>query len=304
MIYTFTPNPAIDYYTDTPDFRYGEINHSIGADYRAGGKGINVSLALNALEIPSVAIYFSGGSFGRIIGEQLEKYPFITACPVETEESTRLNIKFVGNSDTAINAPGPFISEKAKQQMRKILSVLKEDDYLIISGSLPKNVDMEYICSLCRMVSGNGGRIVLDTSAALQQDFEDLDVFLIKPNLEEFIHMFPQEEVNENNFPEYMKRLNEKGVKNILLSMGAKGSYYRGEAGEYRIEVPKVEVYSTVAAGDTTLGVFIGMYLKTGDMEKALVYANAAGSIRVSTGNFELKTTEDIISNIKLKKIG
>ncbi|MFR0978893.1 MAG: hypothetical protein ACLSFJ_05435 [Holdemania filiformis] len=55
MIYTCTLNPSLDYYMEFDKVELGKTNRSSLEYYEAGGKGINVSIVLNNLMIPSGA---------------------------------------------------------------------------------------------------------------------------------------------------------------------------------------------------------------------------------------------------------
>ncbi|PKK92800.1 MAG: 1-phosphofructokinase, partial [Tenericutes bacterium HGW-Tenericutes-6] len=61
MIYTCTLNPAVDYIISLPVLDSNKINRTEQTSFRAGGKGINVSVVLNNLGIESVALGFIGG---------------------------------------------------------------------------------------------------------------------------------------------------------------------------------------------------------------------------------------------------
>ena len=62
MIYTFTLNPAVDYYISLPtEIMWDEVNRGTDETYKAGGKGLNVSKVLSLLGIPSTAVCLLGG---------------------------------------------------------------------------------------------------------------------------------------------------------------------------------------------------------------------------------------------------
>ena len=69
MIYTITFNPALDYIVKMDDFNLGHVNRSENEYVYAGGKGINVSIVLNNLEVKSKALGFIAG----FTGEEIEK---------------------------------------------------------------------------------------------------------------------------------------------------------------------------------------------------------------------------------------
>ena len=86
MIYTLTCNPALDYAVRLDKFREGAINRSYGESIAPGGKGVNVSLVLKNLGVPTLAMGVAAGFTGEVLLEMLE------ARGVPTDrKSTRLN---------------------------------------------------------------------------------------------------------------------------------------------------------------------------------------------------------------------
>lgn len=73
MIYTVTFNPAIDYVVHVEDMQLGGINRLASEEIYCGGKGINVSLVLHELGLPSRALGFVAGDTGRVIEEGFPK---------------------------------------------------------------------------------------------------------------------------------------------------------------------------------------------------------------------------------------
>lgn len=62
MICTCTMNPSLDYYMEFSDpIETGKTNRSDLEYYEAGGKGINISIVLSNLGVPSRAFGFLGG---------------------------------------------------------------------------------------------------------------------------------------------------------------------------------------------------------------------------------------------------
>ncbi|MFR5602549.1 MAG: 1-phosphofructokinase, partial [Lachnospiraceae bacterium] len=56
MIYTVTFNPSLDYIVRADQFKLGQVNRTTYEEILEGGKGINVSIVLNNLGIPSTAL--------------------------------------------------------------------------------------------------------------------------------------------------------------------------------------------------------------------------------------------------------
>lgn len=303
MIYTFTPSPAIDYYVHLDNFKAGQINRVSEYSFTEAGKGINCSEMLSTFGIPSVASYFSAGFTGRYIDDALREYPLISSVPIQTEGITRVNIKFVGEQDTAINATGRPITGEAKQHLRDLLCTLTPEDLIIISGSLPDGLSVKELLEFCHVINRQQARLVLDVPVLKEEDLRDLDVYLIKPNLEEFA-AFTGKMITEADYRQQVQEVvSRANIRNVLLSLGSDGSYYAGEHGCYRVKVPQTTVFSPVGAGDCTLAAFVGTLYTTGDIEQALRTGNAAGSARVKYGKLaDRQKVMEVISEIELIK--
>ena len=65
MIYTITFNPAVDYVVTADTFRTGKTNRTKTENIVFGGKGVNVSLLLHALNTKSIALGFIAGFTGK-----------------------------------------------------------------------------------------------------------------------------------------------------------------------------------------------------------------------------------------------
>lgn len=67
MIYTVTLNPALDYILRLPRLSSEDVNRADSAQLLCGGKGINVSMVLSGLEVPTRALGFVAGFTGRAL---------------------------------------------------------------------------------------------------------------------------------------------------------------------------------------------------------------------------------------------
>lgn len=78
------------------------------------------------------------------------------------------------------------------------------------------------------------------------------------------------------------KELIKKGVKNIIATLGERGSIHCSNNGCKFYEAFKVSnVIDTVAAGDAFNGTLAAMLAKGFPIEKAIIYANASGALTV-----------------------
>ena len=75
------------------------------------------------------------------------------------------------------------------------------------------------------------------------------------------------------------RALQEKGARNVLVSMAGNGALLVDEHGEvHRIGCPKGKVVNSVGAGDSMVAGFVAGYLQSGSYEQALRLGTACGS--------------------------
>lgn len=130
MIYTITFNPAVDYVVTADTFRTGKTNRTKTENIVFGGKGVNVSLLLHALNTKSIALGFIAGFTGKALREGVEKEG-ITTDFIEVENGfTRINLKLHAEEETELNGSGPEISENELKNFFEKLGCLDPAGYL------------------------------------------------------------------------------------------------------------------------------------------------------------------------------
>ncbi len=275
MIYTLTLNPAVDYYISVDNLNLGAVNRAKGEQIRFGGKGINVSLVLKEFNIPSTALGFIGGFTGDALENNL-KQRGIDCDFVKVAGNTRINVKL---NDTDLNAAGPDISDKDLNNLYKKTDCIKKDDFLVLSGSVPKSMPQSIYETILERLKNKGIEFVVDAEKDLLLNTLKYKPFLIKPNHHELSEIFGVEINDFDTALTYAKKLQNMGAQNVMVTLGNLGAvlvYKNGES--YTQAAPKGEVISAVGAGDSAVAAFLAEYLKSGDYKNCLKLSVAAGS--------------------------
>lgn len=95
MIYTVTLNPALDYILRLPRLSSEDVNRADSAQLLCGGKGINVSMVLSGLEVPTRALGFVAGFTGRALEQMLQAQGIQTDFVPLAAGNTRINVKIL-----------------------------------------------------------------------------------------------------------------------------------------------------------------------------------------------------------------
>ncbi|MGX7069563.1 1-phosphofructokinase family hexose kinase [Gemella bergeri] len=304
MYYTITLNPAVDMLVSAENFELGKLNRTKEAQYVVGGKGINISMLLNNVNVETEALGFVAGFTGYFIKSELDKlgihYDF-----VETSGVTRINMKLKTETETEINGQSSAVNSKNIVEFFTKLENLTDNDVVFLSGNVISGMNIEDFKRIAKTISKKGALLVVDSNKELVLETLQYKPFVVKPNEFELGEMFGVEITNEKNILTYATKLKEHGAKNVLVSRGAKGAILLTENNEvYSVNVAKGDIISTVAAGDSMLAMFVATYNKTKNYEIALKYASAAGgatSFSVGVGSKEL--IETVVEQINVKKI-
>ena len=303
MIYTITFNPALDYITQVENFKTGEINRTKTETILPGGKGLNVSIVLKNLGIENTALGFVAGFTGEELIRKLETQGVKTDFVKVKDGITRINVKISSVNDnsveeTALNGMGPQITKENIEELMNKIQNMTVDDFVILSGSIPKNIDNNIYEKICEILNEKGITFIVDSTQELLINVLKYKPFLIKPNKEELKETVKCNIHTKEDIINSAKTLQEMGAQNVLVSLGNDGAILITKEGEtYFSEAPKGQVINTVGAGDSMVAGFLAGYYKTKDYEYALKMGVSAGSASAFSVNLATKEEVDSIFN-------
>jgi ribokinase len=75
------------------------------------------------------------------------------------------------------------------------------------------------------------------------------------------------------------KKLLDLGVKNVVITLGSKGLFFKNRSEEFWMKAFKVNLVDTTAAGDAFLGAFAAGLSENKPTQEALKFANGAGAL-------------------------
>lgn len=291
MVYTVTFNPAIDYVMHIDNIAAGFTNRSKNEEIYFGGKGINVSCVLAQLGIKSTALGFTAGFTGEALEKEVTKKGINSDFIRLEKGATRINVKLKGDAETEINAAGPDISATDLEKLFAKLETLKDNDILILAGSVPKSVPINIYETILEKLHNKNVRFVVDATGNLLLNVLKYNPFLIKPNRQELEELFAITIEDEDGIISAAQKLKNMGAKNVLVSLGGDGAILLDENGNiYKQPAHKITAINTVGAGDSMIAGFIAGLNK--GYEYALKLGSAAGAATAALP--DLATNEKI----------
>jgi 6-phosphofructokinase 2 len=297
-IVTLTMNPSLDVSTQVTQVTAERKLRCHTPLYEPGGGGINVSRAIRRLGGDSLALYPSGGIFGRLLQDLLGKEG-IRHHPIGIGGETRENFTVLEESSGVqyrFGMPGPTLKEEEwKKCLWRLSSLKSQARFLVASGSLPPGVPDDFYAQVASAATALGVRLVLDTSKrALQQGIQKGGVFLVKPNLRELRDLAGEGIEHESRLAEIAQELIRKNqTEVVVVSLGAAGVFFASQEGTGRLRAPTVPIQSKVGAGDSMLAGLVLSLCRGNSVGESVRFGVAAGAAAVMTPGTELCRRED-----------
>ncbi|MBT2520306.1 1-phosphofructokinase family hexose kinase [Arthrobacter sp. ISL-28] len=331
MIVTLTANPSLDRTVAlSGPLERGEVQRAVSVSQESGGKGVNVSRALVASGLETIAVLPGGDSDPVISGLQEAGVPF-AAMAIHEPLRTNVALTEPGGVTTKINEPGPVLDEDAQEALiRLLLERAKGATWVVLAGSLPPGVPSDFYATITRRLRSAGPgnsvpQIAVDSSGApLAASIADGasgavsgKPDLLKPNAEElaelaaaagFASVSTAEELEAD--PEAAAAaaaaVVRSGVGAVLATLGSKGAVLVTADGAWLATHPPVTAVSTVGAGDSSLAGYLlaaGQGAAPADcLRQAVAHGAAAASLPGSTVPAVHQTTPDAVTITALRK--
>lgn len=295
MIITVTPNPSVDWTLEIPALVRGAVHRISGEHQEPSGKGVNVSRALTANSVPTLAVVPLGGTEGAEL-EALLRAEDVRYTPVRIAGRVRVNISLTepDGSATKINAAGPTLSAQETADLLAAAAEAGPAAWVLGSGSLPGGVPADFYARLGAAAHEAGVRFALDSSGAALRAGLAGGPDVIKPNAEELAEAVGRDLAAVADVVQAARELMALGAGSVVVSLGRDGALLVDAHGVLHAEASVDAPRSTVGAGDALLAGYLAGRLRHGDdREAALREAVAWGSGAVQTAGSHVPRITD-----------
>jgi len=275
VIVTVTPNPSIDRTLEIDRLERGALVRARRSTAEAAGKGVNVSCALAAQGVATVAVLplaeDSAATYLSLLGNATS----IAAVPIAGSIRTNVSVVEADGTLTKLNEPGPELTSDDVNAILAATSTVAGATWIVGCGSLPPGAPVDFYARLTAQVS-SGTRAAIDTSGEALGAAVCAGVALIKPNLEELQTLVGRPLGTIGEAVTAARELIARGCHAVLVSLGADGALFVDANGASHAEARIDDVVNTVGAGDALLAGFLAAGAGAAALGEAIAWSVAA----------------------------
>ena len=310
MITCVSLNPSIDRTLAVPRLVSGGLNRVASQTDVAAGKGVNVALAAAALGERAACIGFMYREGARLFEERLAGAG-VAGDFVMCDGAVRVNVKVLDEERgeiTEINSSGAPVTEAQLAQMAELaLRHARNSGVMILSGSLPQGCPGDYYRVLGEIAGKARCRVILDADGERLRLGLAAKPFLIKPNRSELELLAGRRLETVDALLDAALGCVRAGVGVAAVSMGGDGALITDGKTALRTPGMKVEIRSTVAAGDSMIAGLAAGFGRGYSLEDAFRLGVAAATARCATppdAFIPAELCERFAQELKVEKIG
>jgi len=247
-----------------------------------GGKGANQAVAAARLGGKVTFLAKTGTDiFGKQTIQQFEKEGINTEFVVSDQNypsGVALIIIDQKGENTIVVAQGAN-GALAPEDVQLAMNEFEKTDLILIQLEIPIE-SVEY----AMMLASNYKKKVILNPAPARKLSDDLlkQLFIITPNESEAEILLGMKIDSIESIELAAQKLFEKGVANVVITLGADGAYLYNKDGGKHISTAKVIPIDTTAAGDVFNGALAVAIAENKSLIDAIAFANAAAAISVT----------------------
>ena len=269
----------------------------IGSNFKEvpGGKGANQAVAMARLN-GNVSMIGKVGEdgFGQTLINSLKNDKVDTTYIQTTKGSTGVALITVDKNaqNSIVVSPGANFEVK-EEDIDNNIEAIKNSDIVVLQLETPLNT-IKYALNKAKELNKY---TILNPAPAVKLDDEIIkNVDLLTPNETELEIISGVSIETEEDIQKAAQIMIEKGVKELIVTLGSKGSLYINKEKSMFKKAYKVEAVDTTAAGDSYTGALAVALSQDKNIEDAMDFASKVGALSVlkEGAQSSLPTLEDV----------
>lgn len=310
MILTVTLNPLVEHRLAYETLNFGVVNRNADEEYKAGGKGINVSRQLNLLEIQNLAFTFLGGYTGKHLKKLIteEKIRFSS---IQIQNETRNSVVIIDKSARTVTSyfgNDPVISISESEEFKnKLEKMIQNCEIVVFSGSSPCE-ETNSIFPFGIEIANKYDKIsVCDTYGDHLIKCIESSPTIIHNNIDEVEKSLRISLRSEKEMTDYLQFLREKNIKQSYITDGANPTYAANMDYHFKVVNPSINTIDSTGSGDAFVAGIVHGWQNNFPFEETLTFATslgAANAAKFDACSVNIDEAEQLKNNIKVTSVG
>lgn len=253
-----------------------------GSDFQinAGGKGLNQTVAIAKLggDVSFLGAVGSDGNGEMLINCLEENGAAFKGLRMENTPTGVALITVVHGDNFILLDPGAN-GKLTPQIIEENAQIIAESDFCVLQLEIP----MDTICKICEIAKANGTKIVLNPApyqALPDSLYKQIDYLV--PNEHEAFDMTGICPDSEENCIKAVQMLRQKGIANVIITLGEKGCVYNDGESITFCPAEKVTAVDTTSAGDSFIGAVVTKLQEGCPISQAVRYGTKVAAITIS----------------------
>lgn len=219
-----------------------------------GGKGANQAVAIARLGAPITFICKTGTDIFGHQSQQLFESEGINTSYIFSDPVNPSGVALISVDDNAENCIVVASGANANltpEDLKKAEEAIDQCDIVLLQLEIP----METVEFVSKIASEKGKKVILNPAPAQPLSAELLShLYLVTPNETEAEMISGVKITDEASANEAARVLSEKGVQNVIITLGSKGALVYCDGKSEVVPAYKVKAVDTTAAGDVFNG--------------------------------------------------
>lgn len=247
-----------------------------------GGKGANQAVAAARLGGSVTFVAKTGNDvFGKQAIQLFQKEGIATDFMI-TDDDNPSGVALIMVDNKGENCISVALGSNGTlngQDIDKAKSRIEASPILLMQLEIPLST-VEYVAGLAEK---GKNKIILNPAPAQKLSNELLQsIYLLTPNTSEAEILTGMKVKNTGSVQKAAIALKERGVENVIITLGAEGAYVLADGISEMVPAPVVRAIDTTAAGDTFNGAIAVAIGEGAGIIEAVKFANHAASISVT----------------------
>ncbi|MEP3207991.1 MAG: ribokinase [Maribacter sp.] len=247
-----------------------------------GGKGANQAVAA-ARAGGEVSFICAVGDdlFGQnaLKGYATENIHVSSALVIENEASGVALITVNGAGENEIVVASGTNAKLSIDHLKLVLGDTNGDTIFLTQLETP----IETVAFLAKRAKAGKQKLIINPAPAQTLEDEVLQgLFLITPNETEAKILTGITVNDASSMESAAKALLDKGVENVIITLGSRGSFFMNSSTSFIVPAPKVNAVDTTAAGDVFNGVLSVCIANARSWQDGMAYASRAAALSVT----------------------